>query len=83
MANDLSAALRCLSLSSEDDSITISYLQNLSRSENDYFPIKWGGVAVKTVTIKGIFWNSSQRQKQAKLRNPHGSTYHLKSSKFR
>ena len=34
MADDLSAALRCLTLSSEDDSITISYLQNLARSRN-------------------------------------------------
>ena len=66
MADGLSAALRCLSLSSEDDSITISYLQHLARSTIDFFTIKWGGVAVKNCDSQGDLLEFKSKSEAAK-----------------
>ena len=45
MANDLSAALRNLSLTDNDKNIF--YLQQLATTKNQFFSVKWGGVCLK------------------------------------
>ena len=46
MSDVLSAALRCLTLSGDEDSLGISYLQQLAESKL-YFKVKWGVIAIK------------------------------------
>ena len=70
MADDLSAALRCLSLSNNDDTVTLSYLQQLACSKQDFFRINWGGIALKNCDENGTlleFKSKSEAAKSQKL----------------
>ena len=46
MSDVLSAALRCLTLSGDEDSLGILYLQQLAESKL-YFKVKWGVITIK------------------------------------
>ena len=52
MSDVLSAALRCLTLSDDDDTVAISYLQQLAQSK-EFFKVKFGGVAIKNCDSSG------------------------------
>ena len=65
MAEDLSAALRSLSLSTEDDAKSITYLQQLAAS-NEYFPVKFGGAALKNCDNDGVLLSFKSKTEAAK-----------------
>ena len=64
MASDLSAALRNLSLT--DDDKNIFYLQQLVTTKKLYFPVKWGGIALKNCNEKGEILNFKSKTEAAK-----------------
>lgn len=64
MASDLSSALRNLTLTERDENIF--YLQQLATVKNTYFPVKWGGIALKNCDDKGELLNFKSKNEASK-----------------
>ena len=64
MASDLSSALRNLTITDKDENIF--YLQQLATIKNQWFPVKWGGIALKNCSESGELLNFKSKTEAGK-----------------